>query len=132
MQKHPNVLQYRASYCNEQSDFYSNCQNLSPESELNTIYRDDSVAEKCPLGGLYVLTQPNHDNEDERTVRSSNKCVENPNQESMIMECSDQSMLKLQFGKCTNMPSKFFLFLEFNIFKAYFNSIWNLNLQLSL
>jgi hypothetical protein len=32
--------------------------------------------------------------------------MDNSNQESMIMECSDQSMLKLQFGKCTNMPSK--------------------------
>ena len=57
MQKHLNVLQYRASmkysikklfpfyfssnlgYCTEQSDFYSNCINLSPESELVTIYR---------------------------------------------------------------------------------------------
>ena len=26
-------------YCTEQSDFYSNCQNLSPESELVTLYR---------------------------------------------------------------------------------------------
>jgi hypothetical protein len=95
MQKHSNVLQYRASYCTDQADFSLNCQNLSPESELNTIYRDDSLAEKCPLGGLYVLANNNN-----------NKCLDNNNnQESMIMECSDQSMLKLQFGKCTNMPT---------------------------
>ena len=143
MQKHPNVLQYRASklnwilfffyfiklkfqllklgYCTEQSDFYTNCQNLSPESELITIYRESAVSEKCPLGGLYVLTQPNQNNQqnsnqnDDRSYRSSsyninNKCQEK-NQESMIMECSDQSMLKLQFGKCTNMPSNFLFFL---------------------
>lgn len=105
MQKHTNVLQYRASYCTEQSDFYSNCQNLSPESELVTIYRDDSQAEKCPLGGLYVLTHPmNSIESDDRISQRSSQCTDN--QESMIMECSDQSMLKLQFGKCTNMPSK--------------------------
>lgn len=97
MQKHPNVLQYRASYCTEQSDFYSNCQNLSPESELNTIYRDDSASEKCPLSGLYFLKQPNHD--------INNKCADSANKESMLMECSDQSMLKFQFGICTNMPT---------------------------
>lgn len=81
-----------------------------------TIYRDNSISEKCPLNGLYVLTQSasnsnNQQQNDDRTYRSSNfnnlnnKCVDTTNQESMIMECSDQSMLKLQFGKCTNMPS---------------------------
>jgi hypothetical protein len=129
MQKHSNVLQYRASYCSEQSDFYSNCQNLSPESELITTYRDNPVSEKCPLSGLYVLQPPsssssntNNLNNDDRSYRSSNsmnsKCLENHYKESMIMECSDHSMLKLQFGKCTNMPSMFcFINLYFSKIK---------------
>ncbi|CAF0712059.1 unnamed protein product [Brachionus calyciflorus] len=102
MQKHSNVLQYRASYCSDQNDFNSNCQNLSPESELITIYRDNSQAEKCPLNGLYVLQ--NSENNDDRSYRSysNSRCTD---KDSMIMECSDQSMLKLQFGKCINMPS---------------------------
>ena len=108
MQKHTNVLQYRASYCTEQSDFYSNCQNLSPESELITIYRDDSQAEKCPLGGLYVLSQPMNSIDSNERIQRSSQCKDE--QDSMIMECSDQSMLKLQFGKCTNMPSKYFIY----------------------
>ena len=120
MQKHANVLQYRASYCSEQSDFYTNCENLSPESELVTIYRDSAVSEKCPLNGMYIVANAEgaqlSDNED-RSYRSkefvNTKCVDkNPNKNSMIMECSDQSMLKLQFGKCTNMPSR--------IWKSYF------------
>lgn len=148
MQKHSNVLQYRASYCSEQSDFYSNCQNLSPESELITTYRDNPVSEKCPLSGLYVLQPPSSSssnsqvnlNNDERSYRSSNmnsKCLENHYKESMIMECSDQSMLKLQFGKCTNMPSmfpvskllyfysivfSFFSFLKTYLFRIKYNS----------
>lgn len=43
----------------------------------------------------------------DRTYRSS-KCNEEEggkNSESMIMECSDQSMLKLQFGKCSSLSS---------------------------
>ncbi len=111
MQKHVNVLQYRASYCTDQSDFNANCENLSPESELITVYRDNPISERCPLNGLYVLNKPNGDviNDDDRSYRSSNghaeKCVDSKQQQSMIMECSDHSMLKLQFGKCTNMPS---------------------------
>ena len=35
-------------------------------------------------------------------------CTESSKRDSMIMECSDDSMLKLQFGKCTNVPSKLF------------------------
>ncbi len=120
MQKHSNVLQYRASYCTEDPDFYTNCNNLTPESELVTIYRHESVPEKCPLGGLYVMSasgQKSHET-DTRSYRNTNvlnpyetsenkECTEsNKNRNSMIMECSDDSMIKLQFGKCTNIPSK--------------------------
>jgi hypothetical protein len=120
MQKHSNVLQYRASYCSEQNDFYSNCQNLSPESELITIYRDNPISEKCPLSGLYVLSHPSTNSQnsndninDDRVYRSSannmnSRCLETHHKESMIMECSDHSMLKLQFGRCTQIPSKIF------------------------
>jgi hypothetical protein len=131
MQKHSNVLQYRASYCSEQSDFYTNCQNLSPESELITTYRDNPVSEKCPLSGLYVLQPPSssssNTNNDDRSYRSSNnmnsKCLENHYKESMIMECSDHSMLKLQFGKCTNMPSMISIF--YNFFSIKFNTYYS-------
>lgn len=122
------MFRFFLGYCTEQSDFYTNCQNLSPESELITIYRDNSLSEKCPLSGLYVLSQSNVNNHaqnsnDDRSYRSSsgyssnNKCVDSTNQGSMIMECSDQSMLKLQFGKCMNMPS---------MLKIRFNTILNL------
>ncbi len=93
-----------------------------------TIYRHDAVSEKCPLGGLYVLTNGvgstgNQENvqTDDRNYRNAagtgtnSKCSSsdgNVKDDSMIMECSDSSMLKLQFGKCTNMPS--------NKFKSYF------------
>jgi len=120
MQKHSNVLQYRASYCTEDPDFYANCNNLTPESELVTIYRHNSVPEKCPLGGLYVMSKSSqtNTNPDTRSYRNTNafdtyekndnkECTEsNKNKNSMIMECSDNSMMKLQFGKCANIPSK--------------------------
>lgn len=105
------------AYCSDQSDFYANCQNLSPESELITVYRENTGGEKCPLSGLYVAsklasTKQQIDQQSfssfDRTYRSS-KCNEEEgngkNSESMIMECSDQSMLKLQFGKCSSLSS---------------------------
>ena len=65
---------------------------------------------------MYVLTNKNDEsslndvNSDDRAYRSSSNlnanCVENSsNKNSMIMECSDHTMLKLQFGKCTSVPS---------------------------
>ena len=118
MQKHTNVLQYRASFCTESSDFYMNCNNLTPESELMTIYRHDSVPEKCPLGGLYVMSKPPQleiQTSDSRSYRDTfnpsagSDCKDTSDKtDSKIMECSDDSMLKLQFGKCTNMPSSYF------------------------
>ena len=126
-------ISFLQGYCTEQSDFYSNCQNLSPESELITIYRDSALAERCPLGGLYVMA-PQHispaapvsGSGDDTAYRSSSgeslysssggsRCTDKSKQESMIMECSDQSMLKLQFSKCTNMPSEF---TRKNLFRA--------------
>ena len=98
-------------YCTEQSDFHSNCQNLSPESELVTIYRDSAPTEKCPLAGLYMiqsgqqpiaLAQQSGLADDELVFKSS-KCNAH---ESSIMQCSDPSMLKLQFGKCSSTPRK--------------------------
>jgi len=122
IQKHPNVLQYRATYCSDQNDFYANCANLSPESELITVYRESSSGEKCPLNGLYVMnaaaavqvksgdglsSSGSSSNSFDRAYRSSGKCAEDGEREkeSMIMECSDQSMLKLQFGKCSSLPT---------------------------
>jgi len=125
MQKHVNVLQYRASYCTDQSDFNANCENLSPESELITIYRDNPISERCPLNGLYVLNKASEDvmRDDDRSYRSSNdhteKCVDSKQQQSMIMECSDHSMLKLQFGKCTNMPSNLLAFCLLSLMKLF-------------
>lgn len=116
MQKHHNVLQYRASYCTEHSDFYTNCNNLTPESELMTIYRHDPTPEKCPLSGLYAMSdsiKPDSSRESDRSYRNtfssaftSNECSGSAsNKDSKIMQCSDDSMLKLQFGKCTNIPT---------------------------
>ena len=117
MQKHYNVLQYRASYCMDQSDFYTNCNNLTPESELITIYRHESAPEKCPLSGLYVMSKPikrlpQTEFADDRSYRNtfnsvlSDKCSESSSyKDSKIMQCSDDSMLKLDFGKCTNIQS---------------------------
>ncbi|RNA21621.1 hypothetical protein BpHYR1_038337 [Brachionus plicatilis] len=100
MQKHLNVLQYRTSYCSEHSDFELNCQNLSPESELFTIYRDNSQAEKCPIDGMYAIQSSQNEN---RLFQSFPKKCED--KDSVIMQCSDQSMLKIHFGKCANMPN---------------------------
>jgi len=83
-----------------------------------TIYRHDSVPEKCPLGGLYVMSKPPQleiQTSDSRSYRDTfnpsagSDCKDTPDKtDSKIMECSDDSMLKLQFGKCTNMPSSYF------------------------
>lgn len=104
MQKHHNVLQYRTSFCSDQKDFELNCQNLSPESELFTIYRDNSLSEKCPISGIYAIQSSRFD----RRFQSFPQKCEDKN--SAILECSDHSMLKLNFGKCINIPSKNTLF----------------------
>ena len=106
-------------YCSEQADFQSNCENLSPESELVTIYRESTLGEKCPLGGLYVQVpshQPtnnnnnNNNNNDEQNAKcKDSKKSSGKSKDSMIMQCSDPSMLKLQFGKCSTLPSRHFL-----------------------
>lgn len=67
---------------------------------------------------MYVLTKNNEQsslddaNNEDRAYRSSSfasNCDDTTsNKNSMIMECSDHTMLKLQFGKCTSVPSKFF------------------------
>lgn len=108
MQKHLNVLQYRTSYCSEKRDFEFNCQNLSPDSELLTIYRDNSLSEKCPLNGLYTI----HNFQEENTLIENfpKRCDD---RDSFIMECSDQSMLKLHFGKCINTHGKIELFFKY-------------------
>jgi hypothetical protein len=72
-----------------------------------TIYRESSAGDKCPLGGLYVQV-PRSDE-----ASSGSKCKEatktGKNKDTMIMQCSDPSMLKLQFGKCSPLPSTFLL-----------------------
>ena len=78
------------------------------------------------MNGLYVLTpslsaQLNTNSQnDDRSYKSNNNCLDSQYKESMIMECSDQSMLKLQFGKCTNMPSKSYLFINSTLFLIIF------------
>lgn len=110
MQKHSNVLQYRTSYCSEKRDFEFNCQNLTPESELFTIYRDNSLSENCQLNGLYTI----HNSHNEKTnIQNFPKRCDD--RDSSIMECSDQSILKLHFGKCVNMPGKIKLIFDKNI-----------------
>ena len=91
------------------------------------MYRESSSGEKCPLNGLYVMnaaaavqvksgdglsSSGSSSNSFDRAYRSSGKCAEDGEREkeSMIMECSDQSMLKLQFGKCSSLPSNYSTF----------------------
>lgn len=85
IQKHSNVLQYRSTYCGDSNDFDLNCDLLTPESELLTIYRDTKIYETCALNGIYK--------------EKDDQCNESS---SYLMQCTQKTSLKLEFNKCMN------------------------------
>lgn len=111
IQRHYNVLQYRETDCYDDiSDFDKLCNLLAPDFPLYTMIRAEAVAEKCPLQDKYTVLSEFSDKEPylnanayEKSIRklpeTNNKCLKRI-ESNVISECSDRTMLRLDFQEC--------------------------------
>ncbi len=112
IQRHFNVLQYRETDCyTDLENFEEICSYLAPDLPLYTMIRAEPVPEKCPLVDSYdVLDESNNYDSDislnaiqtslKTLAETSNKCLSQNDDSSVITKCSDKTMLRIDFKGC--------------------------------
>lgn len=92
------------------NNFDELCNLLAPDLPLYTMIREDAVAEKCPLTDTYQVLHSNSNsgshitsNAFKKSLRilpeTNNRCLTHT-ESNILTECSDNTMLRLDFQKC--------------------------------
>lgn len=88
--KHPNVLQYRETYCDEHRTLDEACNSLTVDYHLHTMFKVDSSPVKCPFRGPFSFNYS----------RGQGECRHPP---STIDTCTDESQLLFRFQACADV-----------------------------
>ncbi|GFR25466.1 uncharacterized protein TNCT_292131 [Trichonephila clavata] len=89
-EKHPNVLQYRETYCDEHRTLDEACSSLTVDNHLHTMFKVHSSPVSCPFKGPFTFNYS----------RGQGECRHPP---STIDTCTDDSQLLFRFQACADV-----------------------------
>ncbi|XP_055930666.1 uncharacterized protein LOC129960940 isoform X1 [Argiope bruennichi] len=89
-EKHPNVLQYRETYCDEHRTLEEACSSLTVDNHLHTMFKVHSSPVPCPFKGPFTFNYS----------RGQGECRHPP---STIDTCTDDSQLLFRFQACADV-----------------------------
>ncbi|XP_076318503.1 uncharacterized protein LOC143229686 [Tachypleus tridentatus] len=89
-EKHPNVLQYRETFCEKHQNLDEACAKLSVDAHLHSMFRVDAAPVTCPFKGPFTFTYSRGHGECNYPV-------------STIDSCTDNSKLLFRFQACVDV-----------------------------
>ncbi|XP_015912397.2 uncharacterized protein [Parasteatoda tepidariorum] len=89
-EKHPNVLQYRETYCDGYKSLHQACSTINADAPLYSLFRMDAKPVSCQLKGPYTFTYS----------RGHGECLYPM---STIDSCTDDSRLLFRFQACADV-----------------------------
>ncbi|KAG8195918.1 hypothetical protein JTE90_001152 [Oedothorax gibbosus] len=89
-EKHPNVLQYRETYCDGFKSLHQACSTINADAPLYSLFRMDSNPVPCQLKGPFIFTYN----------RGHGECQDPM---STIDSCTDDSKLLFRFQACADV-----------------------------
>lgn len=99
--RHPNLLQYRESECNDADELSSVtlCPNMiAPDAPLYTLYRNNSKSQLCPIQAPFLLTN---------LIKDGIKCPQSSSSSSYISECANDHQFRLHLSPCLSFHQTF-------------------------
>lgn len=89
-EKHPNVLQYRETYCDEEQTLETACARLTVDAQLYSMFRVEAPSVECPFRGPFTFTYSRGHGECKYPV-------------STVDACTDDSHLLFRFQACADI-----------------------------
>ncbi|XP_054719213.1 uncharacterized protein LOC129228555 [Uloborus diversus] len=89
-EKHPNVLQYRETYCDGYKSLHQACSTINADAPLFSLFRVDAEPVSCQLRGPFTFTYS----------RGHGECLYPL---SYIDTCTDDSRLLFRFQACADV-----------------------------
>ncbi|GFT35160.1 uncharacterized protein NPIL_328321 [Nephila pilipes] len=89
-EKHPNVLQYRETYCDSYRSLHQACSTINADAPLYSLFRMDAKPVSCQLRGPFTFTYS----------RGHGECIYPL---SNIDTCTDDSRLLFRFQACADV-----------------------------
>ncbi|KAJ8668565.1 hypothetical protein QAD02_010228 [Eretmocerus hayati] len=91
-EKHPNVLQYKETYCHGRNSLASLCSYITGDALLYSMFREDAVSVPCPFHGPMTFTYN----------RGHGRCS---SPLSNVDTCTDESRLLFRYQACPDVPA---------------------------
>ncbi|CAB3371987.1 Hypothetical predicted protein [Cloeon dipterum] len=89
-EKHPNVLQYKETYCEtRRSSLDSMCNQIPGDASLLSMYRSDATPEPCPFKGPFSFTYSRGSGECARPVSRVDSCITDSRIRLRYQACAD-------------------------------------------
>ncbi|XP_055355805.1 uncharacterized protein LOC129601103, partial [Paramacrobiotus metropolitanus] len=91
-QQHPNVIQFKESYCvpsEEQYSFEELCDTITGNADLFTMFRLNAEPERCPFNGRYSFTYTQGYTECSNPVSQTETCVKDSEMMLHYKSCPD-------------------------------------------
>ncbi|XP_063216849.1 uncharacterized protein LOC134527831 [Bacillus rossius redtenbacheri] len=91
-EKHPNVLQYKETYCDQKDSLDRLCSLIPGDATLISMFRSGAGATQCPFKGGPPYTFSYN--------KGSGECSQPP---SIVDSCTDESRLLLRYQACPDV-----------------------------
>ncbi|GFO03706.1 hypothetical protein PoB_003021100 [Plakobranchus ocellatus] len=94
-QKHPNLLQYKISYCGVSHRLEDVCDSIENDAMLHTMVKENGDPIPCPFQGPWEFSYTDWSHEECDSPRSD------------IAACADESKSQINFRKCPRLSHTF-------------------------